>query len=423
MSQVRDPNPQTGEAGYEQAVPPKTRNPVVNTNRVAILSTGLLFGGLLFGALQLFSGSKETSVEKPLPDVARLPVIPGDGRSYADLTRSPADPQPSADPVPPSKLEKLLPLPAPTVAGSQLTAAEMEAEAARKAGIKYQVTRQSRSAPAPTGVVAQDGMRRMLFPQDAETVAAAASAQLEALAQEQERGGADRSTGSLRTTPLSSNEANMRFALSGSPQPGDDGWSKQRLQSPKSRYEIKAGTILNAALKTALHSDLPGDVVAQITVDVRDSVQGYYLLLPAGTTMMGRTNSAIGNGQDRLQVVWTRLILPNGKEVALDSLAGADRTGAAGLNDRVDYHLENAGIGAILSTLLAVGGNLARGSQQVDRYSLRQSVGDSIAESASGAGQRIVERQLNIPPTITVREGFPVTAIVTRTMVLEPYAQ
>jgi type IV secretion system protein VirB10 len=213
----------------------------------------------------------------------------------------------------------------------------------------------------------------------------------------------------------------LRFARSGALAAGDDGWSQQRLQPPKSRYEIKAGSILNAALRTALHSDLPGDIVAQLTLDVRDSVTGRYVLLPAGTTVLGRTNSAVGNGQDRLQVIWTRLVLPNGKELALDSLTGADKSGAAGLADRVDYHFESIGLGVVLSTILSVGGNLARGSTGYDRYSLRQGIGDGVAQSASNAGSRIVDRQLNIPPTITVREGTPVTAIVNRTMVLEPY--
>lgn len=234
-------------------------------------------------------------------------------------------------------------------------------------------------------------------------------------------GGAGQPSLPSSPAPASSVETNLRFARSGMPTPGDDGWSHQRLQAPKSRYEIKAGTILNAALRTALHSDLPGDIVAQLTLDVRDSVTGRYVLLPAGTTVLGRTNSAIGNGQDRLQVVWTRLVLPNGKELALDSLTGADKTGAAGLADRVDHHLESIGLGVVLSTILSVGGNLARGNAGYDRYSLRQSVGDGVAQSASNAGSRIVDRQLNIPPTITVREGTPVTAIVSRTMVLEPY--
>jgi len=83
-----------------------------------------------------------------------------------------------------------------------------------------------------------------------------------------------------------------------------------------------AGNLIPAALVTGLNSDLPGQVIGQVTENVFDTVTGNHLLIPQGSRLMGRYDSVIAFGQSRALVVWTRLILPNGDSIQLDNLPG-----------------------------------------------------------------------------------------------------
>ncbi|NJO37399.1 MAG: hypothetical protein HC871_06955, partial [Rhizobiales bacterium] len=88
-----------------------------------------------------------------------------------------------------------------------------------------------------------------------------------------------------------------------------DVYVQQVLQGPISPYEIKAGSIIPAALITGLNSDLPGQIIGQVTEPVYDTVTGQHRLIPQGTKIVGRYNADIGHGQDRLQIVWDRLVM------------------------------------------------------------------------------------------------------------------
>ena len=76
---------------------------------------------------------------------------------------------------------------------------------------------------------------------------------------------------------------------------------------------MQAGTVIPAALITGIRSDLPGQVTAQVTENVYDSPTGKYLLIPQGAKLIGLYDSQIAFGQDRVLLVWTRLIMPNGR--------------------------------------------------------------------------------------------------------------
>ena len=116
-------------------------------------------------------------------------------------------------------------------------------------------------------------------------------------------------------------------------------------------------------------------------------------------------------------LVWTRLILPNGRSLVLERQPGADGEGFAGLQDGVDYHWWDLAKAASLSTLLGVGADLAINDDQRLLSAIRNGAQDTV----NNAGQKIVERQLGVKPTLTIRPGFPVRVIVTRDLVLEPY--
>jgi type IV secretion system protein VirB10 len=198
--------------------------------------------------------------------------------------------------------------------------------------------------------------------------------------------------------------------------------SPDRVTKPASPYTVQAGTVIPGALITGIRSDLPGQITAQVTESVFDSPTGRLLLIPQGARLIGIYDSQIAFGQSRVLLVWTRLIMPNGRSIVLERQQGADSAGYAGLQDEVDNHWGELLKAASLSTLLAVGTELGAGSDTNSNDSsiiqaLRRGAGDSLNQT----GQQVVRRSLNIQPTLTIRPGFPVRVIVNRDLVLEPY--
>ena len=194
--------------------------------------------------------------------------------------------------------------------------------------------------------------------------------------------------------------------------------SPDRLVNPASRYVVQAGAVIPAALITGIRSDLPGQVTAQVTEHVYDSPTGQYLLIPQGSKLIGVYDSQISFGQDRVLLVWTRLIMPNGRSIVLERQPSTDTQGFAGLEDEVDHHWGRLFTAAALSTLLGVGAELgAANNDSAILTALRRGSTDSLNQT----GQQVVRRNLNIQPTITIRPGFPVRVIVNRDLVLAPY--
>lgn len=197
----------------------------------------------------------------------------------------------------------------------------------------------------------------------------------------------------------------------------DDIYNSHGLVSPRSPYQVMAGNLIPASLVTGLNSDLPGQVIGQVTENVFDTVTGQHLLIPQGSRLMGRYDSVIAFGQSRALVVWTRLILPNGDSIQLDNLPGSDAQGFAGLKDKVDRHTWQFIKGAALSSLLSVGSELA--SDDGDR--LTRALQNAGQDTANTAGQRIIDRNLNVQPTLKIRQGWRFNVIVSRDLILKPY--
>ncbi|MDQ2802973.1 MAG: conjugal transfer protein TraI [Pseudomonadota bacterium] len=196
--------------------------------------------------------------------------------------------------------------------------------------------------------------------------------------------------------------------------------SPDRLEAKASPYVVQAGTVIPAALITGIRSDLPGQITAQVTEAVYDSPTGKYLLIPQGAKLIGQYDSSVAFGQSRILLVWTRIIMPDGNSIVLERQPGADTQGYAGLEDEVDNHWGMLFKAAVLSTLLSVG---AEAGTSQNENSLVQAIRSGASNSISQTGQQIVQRQLNIQPTLTIRPGFPVRVIVTRDLVLAPYGQ
>lgn len=196
-----------------------------------------------------------------------------------------------------------------------------------------------------------------------------------------------------------------------------------RLSRPASPFVVQAGTIIPAALIAGIRSDLPGQITAQVTQAVFDSPTGCAKLIPQGARLIGVYDSQIAFGQSRVLLVWTRLIMPNGRSIVLERQQGADVGGYSGLEDEVDNHWAELFKAALLSTILGVGAELGSGADTGSNTDIIQALRLGAANSLNQTGQQVVRRNLNIQPTLTIRPGFPVRVIVNRDLVLEPYRE
>jgi type IV secretion system protein TrbI len=194
-----------------------------------------------------------------------------------------------------------------------------------------------------------------------------------------------------------------------------------RIARPASPFVMQAGTIIPAALITGIRSDLPGQITAQVTENVYDTPTGRARLIPQGARLIGVYDSEVAFGQSRVLLVWTRLIMPNGRSIVLERQPGADAAGYAGLQDDVDYHWKELFGAAALSTLLGVGSELGSGTDNGSNTAILQALRLGAANSLNQTGQQVVRRNLDIQPTLTIRPGFPVRVIVNRDLVLEAY--
>ena len=161
--------------------------------------------------------------------------------------------------------------------------------------------------------------------------------------------------------------------------------------------------------------------VAAVTQNVFDTVTGRILLVPQGSKLIGRHGGESRYGDRRAFLVWDRLILPNGKSLILTEEAGVDAQGAVGVRGRADRRLLQLGAAVLFGGAISTLGELARDGDDGDDRSLLGSAGDAASIQAAQVGGRLIDRELDVRPSIHVRAGSPVRVLVTRDLILEPY--
>jgi type IV secretory pathway VirB10-like protein len=218
-------------------------------------------------------------------------------------------------------------------------------------------------------------------------------------------------------------QARKRAFLDESKKSDEAIYLEHSIQEPASPYQVMAGTVLPAVLITGINSDLPGQIIAQIRENVYDSVSGKYLLIPQGTKLIGTYDNQISWGQNRVMQVWTRMIFPDGSSILLNGMQGTDLAGYAGANDKVNYHYARIGGAVLLSTFLSVGARQAGGNNSEGNYpTTKQQMAGEAASGFNQAGQKFLDRELNIAPTIEIRPGYKFNVMVNRDMILRPYS-
>jgi type IV secretion system protein VirB10 len=159
-------------------------------------------------------------------------------------------------------------------------------------------------------------------------------------------------------------------------------------------------------------------VVAQVSENVRDSATGRTVLVPQGSRLIGSYDKQVAFGQRRALLVWQRIVFPDGSSIDLDNGPATDLSGYAGVEDRVDFHTWSLLKGIALSTLLGVGTELSLGNGESD---LLRAVREATQQNAARAGDRITARNLDVQPTLTVRPGWPLRAVIHKDLVLPPW--
>lgn len=187
-----------------------------------------------------------------------------------------------------------------------------------------------------------------------------------------------------------------------------------------SAYSLWDGTIITGALETAINTDNPGQVIARVTENVYSSYDSSFLLIPAGTLLYADYNSNVSYGQDRVQIAWNLLIRPDGYRLELGNMNGVDAQGASGAKGKVNNHpfqtLKALGLVAMFS-IIQTEANSTINSQN-NPY-IQNSLTDVYTE-ASRLGHSIVERALDIKPTITLKQGAEIKIITNTPLELPP---
>jgi len=193
------------------------------------------------------------------------------------------------------------------------------------------------------------------------------------------------------------------------------------LTAPLSPYELKAGAIIPAVLLTGVDTSRAGPVVATVSQNVYDSVSGRHLILPQGTRLIGRHEGESAYGDRRAFLAWDRLILPNGKSLLLTEEPGVDAQGAVGVRGQVDRRLLPLLVGTLFAGAITTLGQIARDGDDRSSGGLLGDAGDAAAIEGAQVGGRLVDRELQVRPSIRLRPGAPVRVMITRDLILEPY--
>jgi type IV secretory pathway VirB10-like protein len=201
----------------------------------------------------------------------------------------------------------------------------------------------------------------------------------------------------------------------------DKGYLESRVTWPKSKFEVKAGSVIPISIITGINSDLPGEIIGQVRENVYDTVTGNYLLIPQGTKVMATYDSVIAYGQERALLCWSQMRRPDGSSLDLECSPGIDLAGYAGMSDQVDNHWGRIIGGVILSTALSVGTTASQGDIEGYNATIEQQMAADAADTINDVGQQITKKNLNIQPTIKIRPGFSANILVNKDMILTPY--
>ncbi|AUH71142.1 TrbI/VirB10 family protein [Legionella sainthelensi] len=202
-----------------------------------------------------------------------------------------------------------------------------------------------------------------------------------------------------------------------------------RLENPNSRYELRTGSVIPGVMISGISSELPGQIIGQVSQNVYDTATGKYLLIPQGTKIFGLYSSEVSFGQNSVLVAWQRLIFPDGKALDIGSMPGADSAGFAGFRDKANNHYLRIYGSALLMSGIVGGISYSQNSNQSNQYGFSPPTAGSVLSQALGqqlgeVTSQLVAKNLNVAPTLNIRPGYRFNIIVVKDLTFrKPYRQ
>jgi type IV secretion system protein TrbI len=206
-----------------------------------------------------------------------------------------------------------------------------------------------------------------------------------------------------------------------------DRWKlNTHLEAPATPYILRTGAVIPGLLLSAMESELPGTIIAQVSQDVYDTPTGDYLLIPQGSRLVGEYSNVIQYGQARIFVAWQRIIYPDGSALDIGAMPGADEQGEAGFNDQVNNHFVRIFGSALLMSAITAGVTYSQSQGQNDNYNQVPHAGDilsqALGQQLGSATAALLEKNLSIAPTLKIRPGYRFAILAVKDLTFDhPY--
>lgn len=224
--------------------------------------------------------------------------------------------------------------------------------------------------------------------------------------------------------PSENNATRFSITTASSTETGDKWILDSSVQAPK-RLSIITGSVLPATLITGINSDLPGKIIAQVSQNVYDSPTGRFMLVPQGTKIFGTYESGVVYGQERVLVSWNRLIFPDGKTIDIGSMNGTDQAGYSGMNDLVNNHYLRLFTSSFLLSVISAGITYSQDkytSNNENGTTASSAMAQSFGSQMGNTALQMIQKNMNISPTLEIRPGFKINVIVTKDIIFsKPY--
>jgi type IV secretion system protein VirB10 len=325
-----------------------------NNNKLFTASTaadeiaGQLTGGIVPSASALMD-------MPPLPDDSESPALTGITPNNLDLPPTPLNPPPQT----PSAEEEL------AARIRQVKLQQFEEAVKAKTTVSALAPRSPGSVPVVSDSLAEQQAKLaklIAANQNTETDPMVAYkkrlAQLKGTGLINSSGGINDAPQLLATATSEANPNNINaFA---NPGQGDRWRLDSKPEPPHSPYELRAGFVIPGTLISGINSQLPGQIMAQISQDVFDTATGKFKLFPQGSRLVGTYSSEVAYGQARVLVAWQRIVFPDGKALDISAMPGADGAGYAGFKDQVDNHYLRIFGSALLMSAITAGANVVK---------------------------------------------------------------
>ena len=179
-----------------------------------------------------------------------------------------------------------------------------------------------------------------------------------------------------------------------------------------------------------INSDLPVEVIALVRDNVYDSITRQYLLIPQGSRLVGIYDSNVAYGQKRVAVAWNRMIYPDGSSIDLKATPGTDIAGFSGFYDQVDNkYWQIFGTSFIMGVITAgmqYSQNNVNTNVQTGTYSnpsVGQTLAGSLGQQLGQTGLMITQKNLNVAPTLIIRQGYQFNIMLTADLILKPWSK